>query len=200
MANGRVLTGFSKPYVAVYSNNGTTITYSNGAVLARGVSVTIEPETGDSNDFYADNEIVESVAGAFTGGTLTLTVDGLQPTAERTIYGLPTAESVTIGGESVSVQRYDDNTTIPFVGVGFIARYMSGGVTEYVPIIINKARFTPNSTSANTAGESIDWQTQELTANIYRADDTTHTWKQVGEGLATEAKAEAVIKNILSIS
>lgn len=35
-AAGRVATGFSKPYVAKYSNVGTTISYSEGIQLARG--------------------------------------------------------------------------------------------------------------------------------------------------------------------
>ena len=45
MANGRVCTGFSKPYVAVYSATGGTIKYESGQDLARGVDVSIEPET-----------------------------------------------------------------------------------------------------------------------------------------------------------
>ena len=39
MANGEVITGFSKPYVARYSESNGTVTYSNVQPLARGVSV-----------------------------------------------------------------------------------------------------------------------------------------------------------------
>ena len=52
MAAGRVRTGFSLPYVALYSATGTVITYSNGQRLARGVSVSIEAEAEDDNIFY----------------------------------------------------------------------------------------------------------------------------------------------------
>ena len=38
-ANGRVITGFSQPYVALYSESGGTVTYASGQILARGVSV-----------------------------------------------------------------------------------------------------------------------------------------------------------------
>ena len=36
MASGRVCTGFSKPYVALYSNTGTTVTYADGTALKAG--------------------------------------------------------------------------------------------------------------------------------------------------------------------
>lgn len=55
MANGRVLTGFSKPYVAEYSASGNTVTYKSGMILARGVSVSLSVEASDDNIFYADN-------------------------------------------------------------------------------------------------------------------------------------------------
>ena len=48
-ANGRVITGFSKPYIANYAASGTTVTYSGGMVLARGVSVSLAPESADDN-------------------------------------------------------------------------------------------------------------------------------------------------------
>lgn len=92
-AAGKVCTGFSKPYVALYSHDGTTITYTSGRVLARGVDVSIEPETSDDNAFYADNVQAENDAGTFTGGTLNLTVDGLLQEAEKLIMGLPTPDA-----------------------------------------------------------------------------------------------------------
>ncbi len=88
---GRVITGFSKPYVAKYSNEGTTVTYTNGQILARGVSVSLDIETSDDNKFYADNQTAETAGGVFTDGTATVTVDGTMADARRMIYGLPAA-------------------------------------------------------------------------------------------------------------
>ena len=65
MANGKVCTGFSKPYVAIYNYSDGTITYSNGQILARGVEVSIEPESSDATNFYADNVIAETIGGQF---------------------------------------------------------------------------------------------------------------------------------------
>lgn len=192
MANGRVITGFSKPYVAKYAASEGTVTYSNGQVLARGVEVQIEPEATEDNNFYADNIIAENEAGIFTGGTLTLTVDGLKDAANKLIYGLPTAT----GGWT----DYDNTQAIPHVGVGFVVRVQEGGVVHYVPMILNKVMFNEAATSAATQEESIDWQTQELTAQIFRDDTATQCWKKLGDEQTTEALAEAEIKDFFNIS
>lgn len=200
-AAGRVVTGFSKPYVAKYNASGSTITYSDGMKLARGVEVSIEPEVGDSNPFYADNIEAETVPGTFTGGTVGLTVDGLLTVAERFIYGLPEAEEITYGeSKKASVTHYGDDMDIPYVGIGFVVRYMSGGVTTYAPTILTKARFQVGNTSAATQEESIDWQTQELTADLMRDDSTTHSWKKVAESVSTEDEAEEILKAMLNVT
>lgn len=200
MANGRVITGFSKPYVALYSASGTTITYSSGQILARGVSVSLEIENGDASYFYADNTTAETIGGLFTGATATLEVDGLLDAARSLIAGLPAASSETVGGETVQIYDYDDRQAIPYVGIGFIVRYMSGGVTSYVPVVFTKAQFEMEGMEATTQGEEIEFQTTELNATVMRDDSANHTWRRIGEGQATEADAEAVIKKLLSIA
>ena len=191
MAAGKVLTGFSLPYVGVYANSGTTVSYTSTQQLARGVSVSVSIESADSNKFYADNKAAESVGGEFKEGTVTLTVDGLLSTAEKLIYGLPTADSA-------GFINYDDDQNIPYIGVGFIARYMSDGVTSYVPIVFPKVRFKALNLEAATQEEDIDWQTQELEADILRDDSAKHCWKKVGEGLSSESAALAKITGYLA--
>lgn len=192
MAAGKVCTGFSKPYVALYNASGGGISYSNGQVLARGVEVSIEPDNSNDNKFYADNVEAESAAGTFTGGTLTLTVDGLFISAERFIMGLPEA------GED-GFTAYGDNASAPNMGFGCVARYMSGGITSFVPIILVKVKFNQPNVSAKTQEDQIDWQTQELTATIMRGEDTQHTWKYIGAEYATEEEAERVLQNKMGI-
>lgn len=189
MANGRVLTGFSKPYVAVYSHTGTTVSYADGQILARGVSVSLEIESGDDNIFYADNAAAETVAGQFQSGTVSLTVDGLLTAAENLILGLTPETGVTNFGDMNQ----------PYVGIGFIARYMSDGVTSYVPMILPKCRFNVPSLEAATQEEDIEWQTQELEATILRDDTEGKTWLKKYDAVATEAAAEQAIKTAFSI-
>lgn len=192
-ANGRVITGFSKPYIATYSNNGSTVTYSDGMVLARGVSVSLAPESSDDNNFYADNVTAESAGGIFTGGTATLTVDGLNPTARNLAMGLPTAGSD--GWTSVG-----DNAEPPYLGVGYIVRYMSGGETIYVPTVLAKTKMSIPGEDAATQEDQINWQTTPLTFNIMRDDTANHNWKFIGADCTTEAAAETALRTKLGIS
>ena len=192
-AAGKVCTGFSKPYVALYSASGTTITYTSGQKLARGVDVSIEPESSDDNKFYADNIEAETEGGKFTGGTLNLTVDGLFQAAESLIMGLPAADSA-------GWVHYGDSQEIPFVAVGYIARYMSDGVESYVPTVIPKCIFNQISDSAATSEGSINFQTQSLTAKIKRSENANRDWRIRGDEEETEAAAEAAIKTMFSIT
>lgn len=193
MAVGKVVSGFSKPYVALYAASSGTITYTSGQRLARGVNVSGSADTADDNNFYADNVIAETEAGVFTSGELTLTVDGLKQDAEKLIMGLPTA------GTDGFV-KYDDDQSIPDVGIGFIVRYVEDGVTTYTPVIYPRCAFQFPNTEAATQEENIDWQTQELTATIKRAEDAKRTWKYVGGELTTEASAEDKIKTFFGIT
>ena len=197
MANGRVITGFSKPYVAKYatteSGGAIIVSYSSGQILARGVSASLSVDVADDNNFYADNVIAETASGTFGSGELTLTVDGLLDTAEKLILGLPNAD----GDGWIA---YGDSMDIPYVGVAFVLRYMSGGATSYVPIVFNKCKFKSPNISANTQEESIDWQTQELSATVLRDDSSNHNWRLLGTACTTEALAEAAIKTKFSIA
>ena len=193
MAAGQVTTGFSKPYVALYNCENGAISYSGGMQLARGVEVSIEPESSEKNDFYADNQVSESDSGKFTGGVANLTVDGLKVAAEKLIMGVPEPDAQ-------GWVNYDDDQSIPDVGVGFVRRVMSGGVTSYIPYILVRTAFAQIPVSAATQEEEIDWQTEELSATIKRAEDAKRTWRKVGTAVSTEEAAEEAIKTYLNIT
>ncbi len=192
MAAGRVCTGFSKPYVAKYNANAGIVTFSEGRILARGVSVSIEPNASSDNNFYADNQMAESESGTFTSGTVTLTVDGLFVDSERFIQGLPEA------GADGWV-NYGDDKSAPYIAIGYIARYQSDGVVTYVPTVIPKTKFGLFNSAAATQEDQIDWQTQELTANILRSDDSNHNWKYIGAEFSSESAAELALQTKLGI-
>ena len=190
-ATGRVATGFSYPYVAKYAATGTTVTYSNAQELARGVDVSISPETSDANNFYANNIVAETEAGGFSGGTLSLTVDGLLRSAEALISGLtdPSTGWMAVG----DAQK-------PFCGVGYITRYRSGGATCYVPTLVPKVVFSQIGREAATQEEEIDWQTQSLEATLFRDDTEDAAWLYEGEEFSTEAAALAALRTKLGVT
>ena len=200
MANGKVITGYSKPYVALYNYSGGTITYSSGMPLARGVDVSVEAESGDGVNFYADNVVAESVGGVFTGATITMTVDGLKAAARKLIMGLPTADTITVGTNTYDVVRYDDRQQIPYVAIGFVVRYMENGNTTYTSVVFKKAAFNVDGLEAATQEEEIEFQTLELEATLMRDDSQYHEWKNIVEELPTETEAVNVIKALLGIT
>ena len=197
MANGQVITGFSKPVVALYSANGTTVSYASKMPLARGVDVSLDIETADDNDFYADNVVAESAGNVFSSGTVTLTVDGLKAEARRLIMGLPEARSLSVGSTSVNIYDYDDRQVKPYVGLGFVVRAMEDGVTTYIPYVLPKVIFSDTGLEAATQDETIDFQTSELEATILRDDSDNHRWQMIGDNQTTEALAESVITALL---
>lgn len=195
MAKGRVITGFSKPYVALYNNNSGAVTYTNGMALARGVNVSIEPEVSDNNIFYADNVAAETAGGIFMSGIVTLQVDGLFDEAAKFIYGI-----TQVSEGSSNYYEYSAADAAPFVGIGYIIRYMSAGVTSYVPMILKKCRFDVGNISAETQGENIDFQPGELTATILRDDSTAQAWRRDYTEQTSERSAEGIIKTLFGIS
>ena len=197
-AAGRVCTGFSKPWIALYSNTGSNVSYSGQMEFARGVDVEIAPnDVSDDNIFYANNQAAENVPGKFTGGALNLTVDGLIDEAEKMAYGLPTPENITVNSTTVGVTHYGDSAEAPYLGFGFVARYMSDGNESYVGYVLPKIRFKPHNTSAATQAEEIEWQTQSLEAAIFRSDNANHDWKWITAEVSTEALAEEAVKKLL---
>lgn len=193
MANGRVCTGFSHPYVALYHANAGVISYSNGRSLARGVDVSIEPDTSD-NKFYADNTVAEDASGIFTGGKAAVTVDGLKPDSHRLITGAPVA-----GTDGFAA--FGDSQNPPYVGFGFITEYMEEGIRTYVPTVLVKTKFNVPKNSAKTRENQIDWQTQQLEASILRGDDAEHTWKYESDiAYSSEDLADQALRTKLNIS
>ena len=169
-------TGYRYPMIAEYTASGGSVTYTNLATLGRGVSMEWDVDVADANNFYADDVIAESTGGFFQSGSGTAVIDGLDETTAKTILGLASTRTETIGGNSVVVQGYGDSNP-PYLGLGFIRREMMNGTTYYKPVIFPKVRFNMPSGSAATQEEDIDWQTQELEFTIFRDDTTNAEWK-----------------------
>ena len=189
---GRVCTGFSKPYVATYSNSGSVVTYSSGQLLARGVKVNLQPSSAEDNNFYADNMVAESAAGEFIGGTVELEVDGLFRDTEDLIYGAPAAVDGWVAD--------GDASNAPFCGVGFIVRWMSEDVTTFQPVVLPKVKFNFPEEERSTQEDEISWQTTTLTATLMRDDTENKNWRYRGSAFSSEALAEAELKEFLGIS
>ena len=193
------LIGLSKPYAAVYANTGSTVTYSSGAVCGKAVALDVSLEDGSDNILYADDAPAES-DNQFAGGTLTLTTDDLYADVMASFLGMEEA-AVSGTGLPAGAKWYknNENQVTPDLGFGAIAKKKVGGAIKYVAIVFQKIQFANLSQSIETQGETINWQTPEITAQIMRSDNATHDWRWISSDLDTEADAEALIKNVLNI-
>ncbi|MBR7147436.1 MAG: hypothetical protein IKD13_01285 [Firmicutes bacterium] len=202
MEAGRVLIGFSYPVVAKYNYDGKNVTYSDGRVLARGVSVSLDLETSDDNNFYADNKLAESENGDFNGGTAALTVDGMHPESERFALGLPEPEAVPYGeSKTVKITKHGANAKPPYLAMGYITQYQSGGDENiFVPTILTKGKFRTPKFDAKTREGKKDWQTQELTLDLHRDETEGRNWKWVAEDQTSEAAAMEILNALLNVT
>ena len=193
--------GLSKPYFAVYSNNGTTVTYASGALFGKATEMDVELNDGNSNILYADNSPAESDS-QFSGGTVTINTDELSATAMTTALGMADS-TISITGVTTTGAKWlinNDDQVIPYIGVGGIAKKMIGGVIKYVAVVLDKVKLRNLSQSITTQGESIEWQVPSLTGDIFRSDRAKHDWRRISTPLDTEAEAELCVKSYLNIT
>lgn len=193
--------GVSKPYYAKYGNEGSTVTYTEGAVMGKATKVNIAVEQSSSNDLYGDNGIAESDK-RFSNGTLTISTTDLSQTVSRVILGAKEEKIAGITGvtdTSITEMIYDDDMESPYLGVGFIIKKKVDGVLKWRAVVLPKVQFAVPADSAETEGETISWQVPELTGTIMRDDTEKHMWKREAT-FSTEAQAEAYIKARLGIA
>lgn len=191
--------GLSKPYYAKYSNDGNSVTYSGGGLLGKAVELSMELEGAEDNVLYADNGPAES-DNQFAGGTLNITTDDLLPQPTADILGLTlqelTNEDITTSEPKELV--FGDSQVIPYVGFGVIVKKKQNKIIKWLGLVYPKVQFSNPGIAATTQGESIEWQTPELSATILRDDTDAHNWCRYAL-LDTEADAETYVKTLLNI-
>lgn len=193
--------GLSKPYYAIYSETGGVVSYSDGAVMGKATEANIAIETTEDNNLYGDNGLAETDR-RFTNGSLTLSTTDLSQEVSKAILGL-TEQAITgvdgVTDTSVKELVYDDTQVTPYLGVGFIIKKKVNGAYKWRGVVLPKVMFSVPEDTATTQGESIEWQTPELTGAIMRDDSATHAWKKEAT-FTSEAQAEAYIKARLGIT
>ena len=66
-----------------------------------------------------------------------------------------------IDGSGVEEMIYDDDVKPIDCGVGFVELHQTNGKDFYRAIVLARVTYNIPNTSANTRGESVEWQTQE---------------------------------------
>lgn len=194
--------GLSKPYFAVYTNNGTTVTHSNGGVMGKYTSINIALEGGNDNILYGDNGPAES-DNTFSGGTVTVGTTELLPEIAQTILGVQKQAIGTtpaLQTQDAYWNLYNESQEAPYIALGGILKKKVDGAIKWVAFILPKIQFSTPSEEATTQGETIEWQTPSLEATIMRDDTAAREWKRMSSLLDSEADAELLLKDFLGIT
>lgn len=191
--------GLSKPYYALYTANGESVTYSDGGLLGKFTELSIELESGDANILYADDSPAESDK-TFAGGTATVTTDDLLASVMLPVLGLKSEKISDAVTADASWLIFDDEQEIPYVGIGGIIKKKVNNKTKYVGFVLDKVQFANPGVSAVTQGETIEWQTHALSADIMRSDKDKHPWFRMTSELDSASEAESAVKAYLSIT
>ena len=194
-------TGLIYPYYAKYRNTGNDVEYYDGGVLGKAISFTPTIEVSEDNDLWADNGVVES-DGEFIGGTIEVSTDDLSQKVSAAILGLTPTE-ITVGSETVSELRYNDDLHVPYLGFGtiFTKRRTTNGIrrTFFRAVVLTKIMFNIPAHAATTRAGAIEWQVPTLTARVFRDDTEKHDWQREAE-IDTETLARAYVKQLLNIT
>lgn len=192
-------TGLSRPYVALLNDASGSPKYTGLTRAERAVKYSIKTEASESknNSFYSDNVISESDVGTavVTGGTVTLEVDGLGYDTSKLILGID-EKSITIATKEIKYQEFNDSMVTPFLGYGIIERHQKDGKISYVAVILPKVKFSIPDDAADTAGESVSWQTDSIDGKFYRCG-SNNAFKIKSPAFDTEDAADKFIHAIL---
>lgn len=196
--------GLKIPYVAKYTDNGNgTVTYSDGVKAEKAVSYSVELEEPENNPLYGDDEIAEDDNTTFAGGTLTISTTDLTQPLSALILGINIVKVTGTGEEQIDVGSYDRKRKAVDVGFGVIEVHQINNVNQYRAVLLTRVAFNVPNNTAETKGESIEWQTPELSATLKesgRVDDNfDHPW-MLDAWFETEAEADAWLKGELDIT
>ena len=170
---------YSKATIA----NGVVTGYAGVQTMGKAISASFEPNTPDDNPLYANNAVAENDSSGASGGTLTLTLDRLTQEAAADLYGLTVEDVEVTVGDTPGTQvegtalKYTGNEQSAPVGVAFIRQNQVDGVRNHEVILYRRATFSMPADSAQTMGESIEWQTPEIEGAVMGLEgDGTNAW------------------------
>ena len=170
---------YSKATIA----NGVVTGYAGVQTMGKAISASFEPNTPDDNPLYANNAVAENDSSGASGGALTLTLDRLTQEAAADLYGLTVEDVEVTVGDTPGTQvegtalKYTGNEQSAPVGVAFIRQNQVDGVRNHEVILYRRATFSMPADSAQTMGESIEWQTPEIEGTVMGLEgDGTNAW------------------------
>ena len=173
--------------------DGSAISYGTGVWLDDYMVKADLSEERSSVKFYADDHQIDAENG-ITGISLTLELAALTDALDKALLGHAAAAS----GDQLNVTADDS----PFVGIGFIRKERHKGSVTYHGYWIYKIQFSKDTDSAQTKGETIDFQTETISGSgmgvILTSGGKVFYYSHIRN--ATEATVVSWLKGMAGIS
>lgn len=187
-------------YAKAVIQNGIVTGYTGGTkTMGKAISASFEPNTPDDNPLYANNGEAENDNSSASGGTLTLTLDRLTKEAAADMYNLQVVKATTtVNGQPVTGEglRYTGMEQSSPLGTAFIRMLQEDGVRKHEVLLYRRATYSMPTEAAQTLGESIEWQTPEITGSVMGMEgDGTNAWYETFV-FPTQAAAIAYIESV----
>ena len=179
-------------YSKCVKESGVTTGYDgNVKLMGKAISVSFEPNVPEDNPLYANNAIVENDISAGNGGEITLTLDRMTLETHSDLYGSTVSDvSVQVGGSTVSGKEitYKGLEVSTPIGAAYIKLHQEDGVRAHEVVFYREIAMTRPGDDAETMGESIEWQTPEMTATVAGMQgDGTAPWYRISRWPTQEA-------------
>lgn len=149
--------GLSKIYWKVPDN-------SDCGVIGKAIHAELTLDNTEPETLRADDVDAESLT-VFSGATLTLQVDELTIPTAKSILGLWAAPSTS--GKIV----FAADAQAPRLTLAMLVKKMIGGSIKWRCICFPRVQFQIPDYSIDTQGETVNFQTPELTAKVYKDDN-----------------------------
>lgn len=134
---------------------GSEPTYGTGFVVGKAISANLTITRND-NPLYADDAIAEEDNG-ITAMSIEVGTDDLDESVQENLLGVKKDATGT------PILYFDTDAAAPYVGFGYIRVRRLNGATKFQAIWMHKVQFGQTSETAQTKGESIEWQTPTIT-------------------------------------
>ena len=178
--------GLKHPVCAVATDNGTTISYSNGMVMGKATSekVSVSPSAAK---IYGDDTIAE-IDNSFASGTVSLGLTDITDAAKILILGYK--EGAEVDAATGAKELTSAGAVPPYLGHGFYGKVKRSGVIYWRAIWLKKVIFAEPADELTTRGEKGELVGDTLEGEIMAVSYDPSLWKEEAT-FSTEAGAIA---------
>lgn len=146
--------------------DGVLTGFSGVQQMGKAIAANFTPADANSNPLYANNGIAERDAAAGAGGELSVTLDRISRAAMADLFSL-TEQTAAVGDVTGNGFDFTGDELAAPVGVAFVRwAQENNDRAHYQAVIFSYVTFAPPTDDYATMGESVEWQTPELTGTV----------------------------------